>query len=182
MYFLFNFSGHIPSQFKTLQLPSTRGLKSKLMSPPMPCVAQTLVVSLTSSHTILSVSVTLGSFLFLKHAKLFLTPGPLSLLFPLWGTCFLVFLMADFLIYQVTAASKRPCLTTLSKDAIWPLSSSPLPHTPWYFPSQGLLHCVTTLLFLCLSIVCLLLLHLSQMTLCNISDLACFAHHCILST
>lgn len=151
------------------------------MSPPRPCVAQTLVVSLTSSHTILSVSVALGSFLFLKHAKLFLIPGPLSLLFFLRGTCFLIFPVADFLIYQVTAASKRPCLTTLSKDAISGLCPVTLYHTPCYFPSQGLLHFVTTLLFLWLSIICLLLLHPSQMTLCKVSNLACFTHHCILS-
>lgn len=85
-------------------------------------MAQLLPILPTSSHIILSVSVTLGSFLFFQYAKLFPTPEPLHLLFPSLGTCFFIFSMTDFLIHHVAPSSKRPGLTTLVRHHLWSLT------------------------------------------------------------
>ena len=66
--------------------------------------------------------------MFLKHAKLFFTPELLHLLFLPLGTYFLVFSMADFLILQVIASSKRPC---------WLLCPVVLYHTPLLLSFTG---------------------------------------------
>ena len=133
------------------RLPVVLGLKPKLSSPPKaPCGPAPACLSYFLPYQSLCL-VSLGTFLLLKHAKLFSTPGLLCLLFPLLGTCVLIFLMVDFLIRWVVTSSKRPCVTTLSKDTILIVSSYSLLHSssPRFLPSQGLLHHATILYVLC---------------------------------
>lgn len=159
VHFLFSFFGHVPSQ----QSPSVASyctwtkIQISECSVALCDLAPPCLSYLLPHHSLCFV--TLGSSLFLKRARLFPAPGPLHLLFTLFGIYFFIFPMADLFIHQVAVSSKTPCLTSLFKDIISGLCLVVFITHPFFFPLQGLLHYTTILLFLCFFHVCLLSRH-----------------------